>query len=377
MGRIDSGQLHLIERQRGAFRSGGEAYNRAVNVEKKVEVWVVIGLRDGEVEDASLELVAEGRGLADRLGATLAAVVLHDKAEHSVPALGRQGAPRVHLCDHPTLSHQQPDVCLPILEAAVRQREPRLILFPSDRVMRVLAARLAARLGVGLVSECTKLDIDGDGYLLVNRPVYAGRLSARVVCRSVPQIATFQPGYGKHAATPCEAEVVRLPVPTVAVPRSNIEKEVRDPPREMDLMSADVIVAGGRGVGGPDGFALLERLAQKLGGAVAASRAAVEAGWVPAHRQVGLSGKTVAPRLYVACGISGATHHVVGMKDAKSVIAINSDRSAPIFKIADVAVLGDVHEVIPRVLERLEDAGNREGEVQRALGSVQKGDAWV
>ena len=353
------------------------AYNRAVNAEKKAEVWVIIGLRDGEVEDASLELLAEGRGLGDRLGATLAAVVLHDKAERSVPALGRHGAQLAYLCDHPNLSHQQPDVCMPILEAAVRQHAPRIILLPSDRTMRILAARLAARVGVGLVSECTKLDIDGDGYLLVNRPVYAGRLSARVVCRSIPQIATFQPGYGKRPATPCEPKVLRLPAPTIAVPRSTIEKEVRDPPREMDLMSADVIIAGGRGVGGPDGFAMLERLAQKLGGALAASRAAVDAGWVPAHRQVGLSGKTVAPRLYIACGISGATHHVVGMKDAKSVIAINSDKSAPIFKIADVSILGDVHEVIPVVLERLDAAREGEGEARSALGCPQGEDPWV
>jgi electron transfer flavoprotein alpha subunit len=176
---------------------------------------------------------------------------------------------------------------------------------------------------------------------------------------------------------PCETQVVRLPVSTIAACRSTIEAEVRDPPSETDLMSADVIVSGGRGVGGPDGFALLERLAERLGGALAASRAAVDSGWVPAHRQVGLSGKTVAPRLYIACGISGATHHVVGMKDAKSVIAINNDRSAPIFKIADVAILGNIHEVIPRVLEKLEDAGNSEGEVRRALGSAQEGDTWV
>jgi electron transfer flavoprotein alpha subunit len=143
------------------------------------------------------------------------------------------------------------------------------------------------------------------------------------------------------------------------------------------LISADVIVAGGRGVGGPDGFAMLERLAQKLGGALAASRAAVDAGWVPAHRQIGLSGKTVAPRLYIACGISGATHHVVGMKDAKSVIAINSDRSAPIFKIADVAILGDIHQVIPRLLENLEEAGIREGAAQRALGDARGSDLWA
>jgi len=343
-----------------------------MNVEKKREVWVVVGLGDGEVEDASLELLAEGQGLGDRLGATLAAVVLHDKAERSVPALGRHGAQIAYLCDHPSLSDPHPDICLPLLEAAVRQHEPRMMLFPSDRRMRVLAARLAARLGVGVASECTKLDVDGDGYLLVNRPVYAGRVSARVVCRSVPQIATFQPGYGKRSATPCELEVLQLPAPTIAVPRSTVEEEVRDPPREMDLMSADVIVAGGRGVDGADGFAMLERLAKKLGGALAASRAAVDAGWVRADRQVGLSGKSVAPRLYVACGISGATHHVVGMKDSKSVIAINNDRSAPIFKIADVAILGDVADVIPRVLEKLDALCGEGVEAGQAFRSTER-----
>jgi len=348
-----------------------------VNGEKKPEVWVVVGLKDGDVQEASLELLAEGQGLSDRLGATLAAIVVGEGAGSAVPALGRQGAQLAYVCDHPALSDHHPDVCLPLMEAAVRQHAPRIVLFPSDRTMRVLAARLAARLSSGLASECTKVDVDGDGYLLVNRPVYAGRLSARVACRSIPQIATFQPGYGRRSATPCEPEVLPLPAPTIAVPRSTVEEEVRDPPREMDLMNADVIVAGGRGVGGPEGFALLERLAQRLGGALAASRAAVDAGWVPSHRQVGLSGKTVAPRLYIACGISGATHHVVGMKDAKSVIAINSDRSAPIFKIADVAILGDLHEVIPVVLERLDAAREGEEEARSALGYAQGEHQWV
>lgn len=356
--------------------AGWCAYNRAMNAEKKPEVWVVVGLKDGEVQEASLELLVEGRGLSDRLGARLAAVVLGGEIGPVVPVLGRQGAQVAYICDHPALSDPHPDVCLPVLESALREWVPRIVLFPSDRRMRILAARLAARLGAGLASECTKLDIDGDGYLLVNRPVYAGRLSARVACRSFPQIATFQAGYGKRSAAPCEPEVHRLSASTIAACRSTVEAEVRDPPCEMDLMSADVIVAGGRGAGGPDGFALLERLAQRLGGALAASRAAVDAGWVPAHRQVGLSGKTVAPRLYIACGISGATHHVVGMKDAKSVIAINNDRSAPIFKIADVAILGDVHEVIPQVLEKLEDAGNREEAMQRAFGNAQGDEKW-
>lgn len=334
---------------------------------------MVIGLRDNEVEDASLELLAEGRGLSERLGTGLAAVVLHDDAGRFVPVLGRNGAQVAYLCEHPALSRRHPDICLPVLEAAVREREPRVILFPSDRTMRALAARLAAKLNTGLASECTKLDIDSDGFLFVTRPVYGGRLSARVACGSFPQIATFQAGYGKRSASPCEAEVVRLPVSTVGACRSVVEAEVRDPPGEMDLGTADVIVAGGRGVGGREGFALLERLARCLGGAVAASRAVVDAGWAPQHRQVGLSGKTVAPRLYVACGISGATHHVVGIKDAKSVIAINNDRAAPIFKIADVAILGDVRRVIPSLLERMEGVGSAEEDARQALRSLSEG----
>jgi len=342
-----------------------------MNVERKPEVWVVVGLKGGEVQEASLELLAEGRGLSDRLGATLAAVVLGAGIGAVVPALGRQGAQLAYVCDHPALADPHPDLCLPVIESALREREPRIVLFPSDRRMRLLAARLAARLGAGLASECTKLDIDGDGCLLVSRPVFQGRLSARVVCRSLPQIATFQAGYGKRSGVPSEPDVLPLPPPATATPRSVVEEEVLDPPDVMDLMSADVIVAGGRGVAGPDGFALLERLAQRLGGALAASRAAVDAGWVPSHRQVGLSGKTVAPRLYVACGVSGATHHVVGMKDSKSVIAINNDRSAPIFKIADVAILGDVAQVIPQVLEKLDALRGEGGEARQAFTGVE------
>lgn len=375
MSSIGSSQLDSVDRRGRAFPSGCEAYNRPVNGEEKAEVWVIVGLKGAEADDASLELLREGRALSERWGGKLAAVALVNATEAVVPSLGRQGGQLAYLCS-PSLSDLQPDVCLLLLEAAVRQHAPRMILFPSDREMRMLAAGLGARLGVGVASECTKLDVDGDGHLLVNRPVYGGRLSARITCLSVPQIATFQAGYGKRGAVPCEPEVRWLTAAIAGKRRSTVEGQFRDPPREMDLMSADVVVAGGRGVGGPEGFALLERLAERLGGALAASRAAVDSGWVPAHRQVGLSGKTVAPRLYIACGISGATHHVVGMKDAKSVIAINNDRSAPIFKIADIAVLGDVHEVIPRLLERLEGVGGRE-EAQQTFGMPQGGDSWV
>jgi electron transfer flavoprotein alpha subunit len=343
-----------------------------MNVEEKPEVWVVVDLKDGQVQEASLELLGEGWGISDRLGATLAAVVLGTGIGSVVPALGRQGAHVAYICDHPSLSDPTPDLSLPVLESALRERRPRIVLFPSDSRMRILAARLAARLSAGLASECTKLEIDGDGHLLVSRPVYQGRLSARVVCRSLPQVATFRAGYGRRSGEASQPEVVLLPPPLITTPRSVVEQEVRDPPGVMDLVSADVIVAGGRGVGGPDGFALLERLARRLGGGLAATRAAVDAGWVPAHRQVGLSGRTVAPRAYIACGISGATHHVVGMKDSQSVIAVNNDRSAPIFKMADVAILGDVTEVIPRVLEKLDGLCGEEGEAKGSFKSAER-----
>jgi electron transfer flavoprotein alpha subunit len=332
-----------------------------VNGEKKPEVWVVTGALPEQIDDASLELVREGRGLSERLAASLAVLTLGGLSEEGVTSFGRNGAEIAYVCYHLGLSDPQPDVYLPVLEEAVRQHQPRIILFPSTREMQVLAARLGARLGVAVASDCTKLDIDGDGHLAINRPAYGNRLSARMTCLSAPAIATFQAGYGKRPALPSEPQVRPLKASMAGQMRSVIEAEFRDPPGEMDLPSAEIIVSGGRGVGGAQGFAMLAQLAQLLGGAVAASRGAVDSGWVPAHRQVGLSGKTVSPKLYIACGISGATHHVVGMKDARSVIAINNDRSAPIFKIADVAILGDLHEVIPQLLRKLENAGSQGG----------------
>ncbi len=321
------------------------------------EVWVVVDHRAGQLEEASLELLAEGRALADRLGSALAVVALGEGLGTLAQALGRGGADRAYLADHPLLGDGHPDVCAPVLAALIRRQEPAVVAFPAGRRVRELAPRVAARLGTGLASECTRLDLDAQGLLVASRPTYSGRASAAVLCPDArPQIATFQAGYGaKRAAPPArEPEVVPVEVCTEgASPRTTVERVFRDPPPTMDLADAEVVVAGGRGIGGPDGFRLLEELAELLGGALAASRVAVDAGWVPAHRQVGLSGRTVAPRLYIACAISGTVHHVVGMKESKAVIAINTDRHAPIFELADLGIVGDVLEVVPAVTERL------------------------
>lgn len=321
------------------------------------EVWVVVDHRAGQVEEASLELLAEGRALADRLGSALGAVALGEDLGGLAEALGRGGADRAYLADHPLLREGHLDACAPVLAALIRRQELAIMLFPAERRARELAPRVAARLGTGLASECTKLDLDAQGLLLASRPVYGGRASGTVFCPEArPQMATFQAGYGgKRRAPPArEPEVVRVEVSTEgASPRTKVERVFRDPPASMDLADAEVIVAGGRGMGGPEGFRLLEELAELLGGALAASRAPVDAGWVPAHRQVGLSGRTVAPRLYIACAISGTVHHVVGMKESRAVIAINTDRHAPIFKLADLGIVGDVLQVVPAVVERL------------------------
>ena len=321
------------------------------------------------MDDASLELVAEGRSLADRLGASLSAVLLGDDLAPLVAQLSEQGANNVYLFRHPSLAGGHPDLCLPALAHAVRGRSPDILLFPAQRPLHLLAARLAARLGVALASGCIKLDLDAEGRLQVTRPVYNGRLAAKTVCTARPQVATFEAGYGRRRGSPCATTAIEVEVsPPEATHLTSFVRSYRDPPAEMDLNDAEVVVAGGRGVGGREGFRLLEELADRLGGTVAASRVAVDAGWVPSHRQIGLSGKTVMPRLYIACGISGSVHHVVGMKDSKSVIAINTDRNAPIFKLADVGIVGDVLEVVPRLLERLKARGAGPGaEVTRAF----------
>jgi electron transfer flavoprotein alpha subunit len=343
--------------------------------QRPAEVWVVVDHRAGEVEEASLELLAEGRALADRLGSALGAIALGEDLGGLAEALGRAGVDRAYLADYPLLREGHPDVCTPVLAALIRREEPAMVLFPAERRTREVAPRVAARLGTGLASECTRLDLDAQGLLAVSRPVYGGRASGTVFCPEArPQMATFQPGFGAKRSVPSAREAQVVPVQLSAEgasARTKVERVFRDPPATMDLADAEVVVAGGRGMGGPEGFHLLEELAELLGGALAASRAPVDAGWVPAHRQVGLSGRTVAPRVYMACAISGTVHHLVGMKESKAVIAINTDRHAPIFKLADLGIVGDVLQVVPAVVERLRrTVGTRPSapDLLRALG---------
>jgi len=342
-------------------------------------VWVIADHTGGEVQDIALELLGQARDLADRLGLSAEAVVLGDDVRRLAPLLGQCGADTVYVAESPLLGAYNPDAYAPLLADLIRRERPLIVLWGATDQGRDLAPRVAARLGTGLASNCTRVDLSEDGLLVMTRPVYGGQASCNVVCpKARPQMATIQPGAvpAKRPDPSRQAQVLAVDVSLSSQSlRLRLEKVIKIPPSDLDVTEAEVIVAGGRGVGSEEGFRLVEQLAHLMGAAVAASRPAVDAGWAPYERQVGLSGKTVAPRLYIACGISGVNHHVVGMKDSRAVVAIDRDPQAPIFQIADVKIVGDLHQVLPSLVERLrrlrQERGTAEDEeVLRTLANV-------
>jgi electron transfer flavoprotein alpha subunit len=241
--------------------------------------------------------------------------------------------------------------------------KPEVILYGATYIGRDLAPRIAARMKTGLTADCTALDIDENGLLLQIRPAFGGNLIATIICpERRPQMATIRPGVMKKALMDegRRGEVIEIkPVIEEKDIRTEIISIIKEARQKVNLEEADIIVSGGRGVGGPEGFKLIEELAEVLGGVVGASRAAVEAGWIPSDHQVGQTGKTVRPKLYIACGISGAIQHIAGMGGAKTIVAINKNPDAPIFKIADYGIVGDLFKVIPALIEEIKEAKKR------------------
>jgi len=342
-------------------------------------VWVVVDHTGDELDDIALELLGQARELSDRLGLSVAAVLLGDDVRNLAPLLGQYGADTVYIAESPFLGAYNPDAFTRLLADLIGRQSPSIVLWGATDQGRDLAPRVAARLGTGLASNCTAVDLSDDGLLVMTRPVYGGKASCRVACpRARPQMATLQPGAAraKRPDPSRQAQVVALDVGlSPQCLRLQLVGVIRIPPSALDVTEAEVIVAGGRGVGSEEGFRLVRELAHLMSAAVAASRPVVDVGWAPYERQVGLSGKTVAPRLYVACGISGANHHVVGMKNSRAVVAINQDPHAPIFQMADVKIVGDVQQVLPSLIERLrrlrQERGTAEDEeVLRTLVNV-------
>jgi electron transfer flavoprotein alpha subunit len=302
--------------------------------------------RDGALRKVSLEVVTAARRLADTLGAEVHAIVLGSGPVSGVEQLGAHGADRVRSASHPDFGLYSPDGFAATIAAA--GTGAAAILFAATATGRDLAPRVAARLGVGLATDVTELGAEG-GKVVVTRPVYAGKVLQRVRLEAAPSLVsvrpnTFQPVAMAKAGT---AEPLSVPAFTARVKVIGIKAAAS---AALDVAEAPVVVSGGRGLKEPEQFALLEALAGAFGNAaVGASRAVVDAGWREHGAQVGQTGKTVSPTLYVAVGISGAIQHLAGMRTARTIVAINRDKDAPIFKVADYGIVGDLFEVVPRL----------------------------
>jgi electron transfer flavoprotein alpha subunit len=320
-----------------------------------MSILVFVEVRDGQIKSTSLEAVSEARRLADKgsLG-EVCAVVPGSKGDGAA-ALGAYGADRVWTVDHELLTRYQPESYVACVAEAVKKASAQVILFPASAMGRDLAPRVAARLGAGLASDCTALDWHG-GALIATRPVYAGKAISAVKIAGTPGLASLRPrAFPQTERRPgASASVEPLGI-TLDSARSRV-RTVEVGAAEggkVDLTEAEIIVSGGRGLRGPENFHLIEELAEALGGTVGASRAVVDAGWRPHSEQVGQTGKTVSPKLYVAVGISGAIQHLAGMSSARCIVAINKDSEAPIFKVADYGIVGDAFEVVPALTEAL------------------------
>ncbi|HSD27036.1 MAG TPA: electron transfer flavoprotein subunit alpha/FixB family protein [Vicinamibacteria bacterium] len=306
--------------------------------------------RDGRLRRASLEVVSEARRLAGPLGAGVTAVVVGPGSEALAAELASYGADRVVVFDDPAFGTYATEAWARALAQAVAEAKPAVVLVPFTAIGKDLAPRVAAKIGAGLASDCVAFDAKG-GKLVARRPMYAGKAYATVEWAGEPQMATLRPNVfplGQRDASR-KAEVEKAAVDTAS--RARVTEVKAAGAGKVQLTEAQVIVSGGRGLRGPEHFHLVESLAEAMGAAVGASRAVVDAGWVDHQMQVGQTGKTVSPTLYVACGISGAIQHLAGMSSSKCIVAINKDPDAPIFKVANYGVLGDVFEILPKLTE--------------------------
>lgn len=322
------------------------------------KVLVFAEQRDGSLRRASLEVISLGLKLAGDLGGELEAVLLGDKiADEPVGLLGQYGAARVHVLEHPLLGQYTATAYAMALTPLVRESGAEVFLLAGTSLGRDLAPRVATRLGTGLAADCVQVSVDTNGGLLLKRPVYAGKAFAEVsIPEARPQMATIRPNAVPlgTAEPDRKAEVQRVSCDLdEAKVRTRVKEVVKASGGLVELTEAKIIVSGGRGIKGPENFALIEALAKPLGAAVGASRAAVDAGWREHKWQVGQTGKTVSPDLYIACGISGAIQHLAGMSSSKCIVAINKDPEAPIFKVADYGIVGDLFQVVPSLTEEV------------------------
>lgn len=343
-----------------AIKKESEEEQSSTDISQYKGVWVFAEQREGNLLGVSIELIGEGRKIADKLGVELTAVLLGNKVDNLAEILVKYGADKVLYVENELLDLYTTDGYTKVITELVNERKPEILLIGATTIGRDLGPRLSARLATGLTADCTRLEIDEeDNKLLQTRPAFGGNLMATIICPNHrPQMSTVRPGVMEKARYDEERKGI---VEKLAVDLSKddikavVEEVIKSEKADVAIEDASIIVAGGRGLGSKEGFQLVEKLAKKLGGVVGASRATVDEGWIEHPHQVGQTGKTVRPKLYIACGISGAIQHLAGMQEAECIVAINKNPDAPIFKIADYGIVGDVSEVIPALLEAFDN----------------------
>lgn len=356
-----------------------------MNIEEYKNIWVFVEQREGKLMNVALELLGEGRRLSRDIGADtkVCAVIVGDGVAKLADDCFKYGADMVYLIENPLLKLYTTDAYTKVITDAVNEYKPEIFLYGATHIGRDLAPRVAARLDTGLTADCTHLDVSMPGYikyaeenttldtsklkvdendkgLKMTRPAFGGNLMATIICpRTRPQMATVRPGV-MQKAEPKEGatgEIIKIKANIAPSDIKVTVKEIVKSAKEMvSLTDTDIICAGGRGLGDKDGFKLMEKFAEKVGGVVGSSRAAVDAGWIDHSHQVGQTGTTVKPTLYFACGISGAIQHLAGMQDSDIIVAINKDPDAPIMEIADFSIVGDLYKIVPAIMEEWDNA---------------------
>ncbi len=322
-------------------------------------VWIYAEHRNGQILETSLELICKGRKIAGQLHEKLAVILVGHHVKSLAESISSYGMNRVLSIDHEMLSQYRPEIQTALLAELIRTHDPGIFLMSSTVLARDLAPRVAARLKVNLATNCDKLQVGEDGHLLLTRLTHQNKVHATIrLVGKRPQMATVSPGIAKikKTATAGDFEVISLdPADFIALERERIKttRFIKADPKTIDISDAELIITGGRGAGDKKGFQLIEDLADALNASVAGSRVAVDNQWIGKERQIGQSGKTVSPELMISCGVSGAGAHTFGMRDTRTLIAINKDRAAPIMKMADLGVVGDLREILPELIKKI------------------------
>lgn len=327
-------------------------------------VWVFAECEENKLSSITFELLGKARKLAEDLNTHCAAVLLGYNVKNLTDSLIKRGADIVYLVDHPALLHYTSETYANTISDLVKRFKPEIFLAGATTLGRSLVSRIAVSVRTGLTADCTGLDIDKDKKILVQtRPAFGGNIMARIVCTSYrPQMSTVRHKVMPEAAIDenHQGKIVEVDFDEKFIdPRVKFLDFIKEQISTVNLSEANIIVSGGRGLKSAENFKIIEELAEALGAAVGSSRACVDAGWIPYSHQVGQTGRTVNPKIYIACGISGQIQHLVGMQSSKTIIAINSDPDAPIFKVADYGIVGDLFTVIPLLTKKIKQLRNK------------------